>query len=156
MSNAQQNDTFSLTLLTDLTSPDGFYISNPRVQTNTAVDFLEFMLQQCQAGHIAAGDTVILDNSRLDCNRTSSRTTVLVQHSLRCGHHRCSGVANGAVLFSSDLSADVLMRAEPMRACFRAGSWRFRLVFRDALVGEELHAQSPSIRSTRRRARVRV
>jgi transposase len=56
---------YSITITTDLTLPDGVYISNPRVSSNTAVDFLLYVIELLQAGVLVAGDYFIVDNASI-------------------------------------------------------------------------------------------
>ena len=51
--------------MTSLTSPGGFVLSAPRTATNTAVDFLIFVVEQVAAGHLVAGDVLICDNAAI-------------------------------------------------------------------------------------------
>jgi hypothetical protein len=37
-------NTYTVTVLTDLTLPSGFVVSNPVIGTNSAIDFLEFVI----------------------------------------------------------------------------------------------------------------
>lgn len=44
------DDRFSQTVVTDLRSPDGFHCSEPRVASNTALDFLLFVIDIIERG----------------------------------------------------------------------------------------------------------
>lgn len=49
--------------VTDLTNPDGFVVSEPRLESNSAEDFLEFVMLLLLRGVLRAGDYLICDNA---------------------------------------------------------------------------------------------
>lgn len=56
---------YTVTVLTNLANPAGFVMSNPRSATNTAVDFLAFLLQLVDEQHLVAGDVLVCDNASI-------------------------------------------------------------------------------------------
>jgi transposase len=58
-------DSYSITVLTSLTHPNGFIVSNPRRSSNTAIDFFLYMVDLVQEGHLVAGDVLVLDNAAI-------------------------------------------------------------------------------------------
>jgi transposase len=56
---------YSITMITSLTCERGYAISDPRVDTNNAWDFLEFLLHQIVDGRLVEGDTLICDNASI-------------------------------------------------------------------------------------------
>ena len=56
---------YSVTCCTDLTNPMGFVMSTPRTESNTALDFLEFVIELVQNGTLVAGDFFIVDNASI-------------------------------------------------------------------------------------------
>jgi transposase len=56
---------YSVTLVTDLTHPLGFVVSDLRIGSNTAFDFLEWVVSLFEARVIVAGDYFVLDNARI-------------------------------------------------------------------------------------------
>lgn len=59
----EDGETYSITLVTSLTHPDGFVISNPRRASNSALDFLMYLTSIVRDGHLAAGDILVCDNA---------------------------------------------------------------------------------------------
>lgn len=53
------NKRYSLTLLTSLDVATGCVVSNLRTDSNKALDFLQFVADLMNAGHLAAGDIVV-------------------------------------------------------------------------------------------------
>lgn len=53
----------ALTQVTDLTHPDGFVVSEPRMDSNSADDFLEVVMLLLLRGVLRAGDFLICDNA---------------------------------------------------------------------------------------------
>jgi hypothetical protein len=51
--------TYTVTLLTSLTHPDGFVCSLPKPTANDGYDFLEFVLQMLDTGYIEEGDVLV-------------------------------------------------------------------------------------------------
>jgi transposase len=62
---APHGTNYTITVLTTLSHPSGFVISNPRTATNTAIDFLAFLVQLVVDGHLTAGDVLICDNASI-------------------------------------------------------------------------------------------
>jgi len=62
---APHGTNYTITVLTSLTHPSGYVISNPRTATNTAVDFLSFLVDLVQAGHLVASDVLVCDNASI-------------------------------------------------------------------------------------------
>lgn len=58
---------FSITACTDLTDPLGFALSEPRTDSNTALDFLDFVIELVEFGTIGPGDYLFLDNASIHC-----------------------------------------------------------------------------------------
>ena len=56
---------YSITLMTSLSHPHGIVCSTPRVATNTALTFLEFIAQLVANQHLVAGDILVLDNAKI-------------------------------------------------------------------------------------------
>lgn len=56
-------ETYSITILTTLHTPTGFFISQPRTQSNNAYDFLLFICELLRMGYLVAGDVLVLDNA---------------------------------------------------------------------------------------------
>jgi len=49
--------------MTTLNNPNGFILSIPRIQSNTAFDFLLFLCDLVRLGELVAGDVLVLDNA---------------------------------------------------------------------------------------------
>ena len=49
--------------VTDLTRPNGFYVSTPRQNSNSAEDFLLFFIELIVTGVLVRGDFFIVDNA---------------------------------------------------------------------------------------------
>lgn len=49
--------------VSDLTAERGFYASDPRVESNTGLDFCKFLLHLIGAGVLRPGDVLIADNA---------------------------------------------------------------------------------------------
>lgn len=47
----------------DLTLPTGFYVSQPREASNTAFDFLAFVVELIAQGVLSPGDVFVCDNA---------------------------------------------------------------------------------------------
>ena len=62
---APHGTNYNITLLTSLTHPSGYVVSNPRTATNTALDFLSFLVDLVQAGHLVSGDVLVCDNASI-------------------------------------------------------------------------------------------
>lgn len=58
---------FTFTMLTSLTSPHGFILSEPRQSTNTRWDFASFVLDRIIDGSLVANDLLIVDNAAIHC-----------------------------------------------------------------------------------------
>jgi transposase len=56
---------YSVTLVTDLRQPNGFVVSNMRTGSNTALDFLEWIVSLFESGVVQAGDYLIMDNASI-------------------------------------------------------------------------------------------
>jgi len=56
---------YTITVLTSLTNPSGFVCSDPRHETNTAADFLNFIITLVLEGHLVAGDVLVCDNASI-------------------------------------------------------------------------------------------
>ena len=56
---APHGTNYTITVLTSLTHPSGYVVSNPRTATNTALDFLSFLVDLVQAGHLVGGDVLV-------------------------------------------------------------------------------------------------
>jgi len=63
---------FSLTVVTDLRSPEGYFVSEPRESSNTAVDFLLFVAGLIENQVVRAGDVLIADNAKIHFAREVS------------------------------------------------------------------------------------
>jgi hypothetical protein len=50
---------YSVTLLCSLAEPKGIWVSTPRVESNTGLDFLEFLVLIVDRGHVVAGDILV-------------------------------------------------------------------------------------------------
>ena len=53
---------YSITIMTSLTSPDGLVMSLPRTSSNTAWDFLLFL---CDSAALVMNDVLVLDNASI-------------------------------------------------------------------------------------------
>jgi len=51
--------------MTTLTNASGFVCSNPRTETNTALDFLHFIITLVLEGHLVAGDVLVCHNASI-------------------------------------------------------------------------------------------
>jgi transposase len=56
---------YSITIMTNLFAANGFHISQPRTTSNTAFDFLLFLIELLRDGHLVTGDTLVLDNASI-------------------------------------------------------------------------------------------
>jgi transposase len=56
---------YSVSCCTDLGNPDGFVLSPPRRASNTAVDFLEYVISLVEFGTLRAGDFFFVDNASI-------------------------------------------------------------------------------------------
>jgi hypothetical protein len=56
---------YSVTCCTDLNNPDGFVLSPPRRESNTARDFLEYVISLVEFGTLSAGDFFFVDNASI-------------------------------------------------------------------------------------------
>lgn len=55
----------SITIMTSLVEAGGFVTTQPRLGSNTAGDFVLFVLQMIENGYLVAGDYLILDNAAI-------------------------------------------------------------------------------------------
>ena len=58
---------FTFTVLTSLTSPHGFILSEPRQSTNTRWDFAAFVIDRIIDGSLVENDILIVDNAAIHC-----------------------------------------------------------------------------------------
>jgi transposase len=56
---------YSVTCCTDLSNADGFVLSPPRRDSNTARDFLEYVITLVEFGTLSAGDFLFVDNASI-------------------------------------------------------------------------------------------
>jgi len=56
---------YTVTLVTDPSHPAGFVVSEPRLESNTAADFLEFVVVLILRGVLVRGDFFIVDNASI-------------------------------------------------------------------------------------------
>jgi len=54
---------YTMSVMTSLSAPGGFICSTPRTVSNTSYDFLLFLVEVARAGHLKAGDVLVLDNA---------------------------------------------------------------------------------------------
>jgi hypothetical protein len=92
---------FAHTQLTNLASPAGFWISNPRSESNSGPDFFTCVVDMVEQGALVARD-------------------VLVLNSLVIGHSGSIGGTSAPRRRSTSVPADVQPRVESMRGRIRA------------------------------------
>ena len=56
---------YSVTCCSDLTNPQGFVVSEPREDSNTALDFCAYVIQLIEDGTLVAGDYFVVDNASI-------------------------------------------------------------------------------------------
>jgi len=76
---------YSLTLLTNLANPNGFYVGSIRQDNNDALDFLDFIVDIIEKKQVVAGDILIVDNASI---HTSQEIFPVVMALLRGAHVR--------------------------------------------------------------------
>jgi transposase len=56
---------YTITLLSDITSKYGYYIGEPRSFSNTSMDFFRFVVDLIDKKHLVDGDYFIVDNASI-------------------------------------------------------------------------------------------
>jgi transposase len=70
---------YTITVMTSLTEPQGFIMSNPTTQSNTAEFFLATLDGFCRNGYIKGGDVLVLDNAKIHyCELNANGIDLLV------------------------------------------------------------------------------
>jgi hypothetical protein len=112
--------------LTDLTNPAGFIVSEPRLASNSAQDFLDFVVLLITSAVLLPGDYLIVDNAPIhfseDIEEDLERVLDVSQVRLRCclmHHSACATVR----LFAGSTGVPAVLqpRTESSRASFRNG-----------------------------------
>ena len=67
--------TYNLTLLASLTAPNGIVLSELRQGSNNAYDFCLFIVGLLDAGHLADGDILVVDNASI--HKAADMMTIL-------------------------------------------------------------------------------
>ena len=70
---------YTMSVMTSLTAPGGFVCSTPRTASNTSYDFLLFLVELARAGHLKAGNVLVLDNASV---HNSNLIALRLQHFL--------------------------------------------------------------------------
>ena len=56
---------YSITVMTSLTHPNGFVVSTPRIDTNTAETFFMYVIDLISNSDLVSGDILIVDNASI-------------------------------------------------------------------------------------------
>ena len=64
--------------LTSLSLPDGFWVSDARVESNIANDFLDVIVQLLKGGILTSGDILICDNATVHNSREIAEMLTLL------------------------------------------------------------------------------
>jgi hypothetical protein len=108
--------------VTDLTNPDGFVVSEPRLESNSAEDFLEFVMLLLLRGVFRAGDYVICDNAPIHYSEDiEAALEAVLEASQVCCFHCLPVFIIVALAGPADLSTVLQSRAQPCRAPVRHG-----------------------------------
>jgi hypothetical protein len=98
---AELAQTYTLTVLTNLASPSGFNLANPRIGDNSAIDFLEDIVNFIDRGCLQSGDVLVSRSSAAETQHLiDCRSWIMRRFMLRRKHSELWSLCCASTTFS--------------------------------------------------------